>query len=146
MWDCDWYDCDVALFDATRPAFSAFVDEGAFIRAALWPGLARCAEGTVVCLISRDPNPTVRRAELIPTEGPSACELLDSCVIACGDGGDGRSSKGGHRQDRRAVVGPPTRTTTRAEQDDGAAAQNAGRPSRVLATQRHGVPARVALR
>ena len=87
LWNCDWYDCDVALFDATRPAFSAFVDEGAFVRAALWPGLARCAEGTVVCLISRDPNPTVRRAELIPTEGPSACELLDSCVIACGDGG-----------------------------------------------------------
>ena len=29
----------------------------------------------------------MRRAELIPTEGPSACELLDSCVIACGDGG-----------------------------------------------------------
>ena len=51
------------------------VDEGAFIRAALWPGLARCAEGTVVCLISRDPNPTVRRAELIPTEGPSACDF-----------------------------------------------------------------------
>ena len=146
LWNCDWYDCDVALFDATRPAFSAFVDEGAFIRAALWPGLARCAEGTVVCLISRDPNPTVRRAELIPTEGPSACELLGLVRDCVWRRRHGRSSKGGHRQDRRAVVGPPTRTKTRAEQDDGAAAQDAGRAPRVLATQRDGVPARVALR
>ena len=68
-------DCDVALFDATRPAFS-LLWRGRVHPIRARPGLAPCAEGTVVCLISRDPNPTVRRAELIPTEGPSACELL----------------------------------------------------------------------
>ena len=87
LWDCDWSDCDLALFDATRPSFSSFVDEGCFIREGLWPGLARCAEGTVVCVLSRDPNPSMRRCEVFPTDGPSACVLLDSCVIACGDGG-----------------------------------------------------------
>ena len=51
-----------------------FRGEGAFIRAALWP-VSRGAPRAVVCLVSRDPNPTVRRAELIPTEGPSACEF-----------------------------------------------------------------------
>lgn len=84
----DWQDADVALFDATKPHYSAFVDEGALVRDVLWPGVAAALAGTIVILMTHDLNPTMRRALPFPASGDAACALLDSCVVTSAQNGE----------------------------------------------------------
>ena len=88
LYKCDWQDADVALFDATRAEYCGVVDEGCLLRDVLWPGLAAALAGTVVLVITRDLNPTMRRALPAPSEGDAACELLETCVMSCGTTGE----------------------------------------------------------
>ena len=84
LWQSDWHDADVAVFDAS--VFANWIDEGLLIADVLRRGIARANAGTYVLLIvsdvSLDDDDDDRWGLLsATTTGSADCILVDSHVV-----------------------------------------------------------------